>query len=146
MPLSESRQLTQSERAYIADLFQRLRNHFHEWPEYGDDVHELIGFAFYEGCGSTDCCGKLLEEAAPIALGDELVRRHGFEWAMVQHDEEWHYAVTHPSLSQPIDLQQLENSSWNDEEYDEPTDPGEMTHDSLKTILARVGGTKDRES
>lgn len=65
---------------------------------------------------------------------------------MVHYDEEWHYAVSHPLLSQPIDLQRLEDGSWNDEEYDEPTDPGEMTHDSLETILARVGGTKDRES
>jgi len=138
-----SRQLTSSEQSYIADIFQRLRDHFHEWPDNGDDVHELVGFAIYEGCGGSDCCGRLLEEAAPIALGDELVRRHEFEWVMVHADGAWHFAVTHPSLSQPIDLQQMEDGSWNDEEYDEPTLPGEMTHDSLETILARIGVRRD---
>ncbi|MCB9855779.1 MAG: hypothetical protein H6818_08825 [Phycisphaerales bacterium] len=146
MPHSISRQLTTSEHTYIADLFQRLRDHFHEWRDYGDDVHDLVGFAYYEECGGTDCCGRLLAEAAPIALGHELVRRYGFEWAMVRCDNAWHFAVSHPSLSQPIDLQRLEDGSWNDEDYDEPTDPGEMTHESLETILLRVGAQEDSKS
>src|SRR6187455_1915991 len=63
------------EKAFIADVLRRLREHFHEWNK-GDEAkgheHSLIGFAFYEGCGDSRHCGEILAEAAPFALGQEL--------------------------------------------------------------------------
>jgi hypothetical protein len=97
-----------------------------------------VAFAFYERCGGTECCGAILAEAAPLALGKELVARHGFRWVMVTSGQSRRYGVTHPALDRPIDLASLEDGSWNDEEYDQPPVPGRMTHDSLETIVGRV--------
>jgi hypothetical protein len=133
------RQLTADEFAYVNETLTRLRDHYHQWPEYGDDYLELIKFAFYENCGDSDCCGKLLAEAAPIALGNELVTKHGFSWIMTQPDHEWHYSVAHPALDSPIDLTSLENREWNDEEYvGTELSAGEITVNSLDCIVRRT--------
>ena len=97
-----------------------------------------MAFAYYEGCGGTACCGEILAEAAPLALGKELVANHGFGWAMIASGDTWRYGVVHPALDGPIDLVLLEDGSWNDEEYDLPPSPGKRTHDSLETIVERV--------
>ena len=122
----------------MEEVLTKLREHFHEWPCYEVSEWELVGFAYYEGCGGSDHCGQILVEASPIALGKELVAKHGFLWAMLRSGQSWKYAVVHPDLDRPIDLHALEDGSWNEEEYDEPPDPGKMTHDSLDTIVRRV--------
>ena len=128
----------------MADVLRRLREHFHEWcgPETEGHEHELVAFAHYEGCARSDHCRAILGEAAPLALGQELVARHGFRWVMIASGDTWRYGVAHPALSEPIDLLSLEDGAWNDEEYDPGSKPhpgdGSMTHDSLATILARV--------
>jgi hypothetical protein len=142
MSVLSTRDLAPSEEAFIAGVLRRLREHFHEWcgPAAEGHEHDLVAFAFYEGCGGSEHCGEILAEAAPIALGRELVARHGFRWVMIASGDNWRYGVAHPALSRPIDLLSLEDGSWNDEEYDpggEPA-PGETTHDSLDTIVKRV--------
>jgi hypothetical protein len=136
------REPTASEVAFIADVLRRLREHFPEWcsPNAEGYEHDLAAFAFYEGCGGSEHCGAILAEAAPFALGRELVARHGFRWVMLASGDGWRYGVAHPALSDAIDLLSLEDGSWNEVEYDpggEPA-PGEMTHDSLETIVERV--------
>lgn len=101
----------------------------------------MMQFAYYEGCGHRwECCRQLLAEAAPFALGQELAAKHGFEWVMLRAGGEWHYAVRHTLLAQPIDLTSLEDGSLNEQEYDEPPCPGRMTVDSLETITGRLEG------
>jgi hypothetical protein len=100
-----------------------------------------VGFAYYEGCGHRwQCCREILAEAAPLALGRELVTRHGFRGVMIRSGRSWRLAVEHPALSRPIDLHALEDGSWNEEEYDQPPCPGKMIHDSLETIVRPVRG------
>jgi hypothetical protein len=136
---NSTRDLLPSEEAFIDDVLRRLRTHFREWRCAEGHEHHLVAFAYYEGCGGSDHCGELLAEAAPFALGRELVSNHGFRWIMLAAGEEWRYGVMHPALEQPIDLISLEEGSWNHEEYDEPPAPGRTTHDSLEPIVTQVG-------
>jgi hypothetical protein len=132
------RDLTRPEKAFIADVLRRLREHFPEWKFAEGSEHSLVGFAFYEGCGGTRHCGQILAESAPFALGQELVNEHGFHWVMLSSGETARYGVMHSTLKEPINLGSLEDGSWNDEEYDFPPSPGRRTHDSLETIVERV--------
>jgi hypothetical protein len=135
--MTTTRDPTPDEKAHIGDVLRGLREHFHEWPCVEGGEHELVAFAYYEGCGGTEHCGAILTEAAPLALGQVLVAKHGFRWVMIAEDPR-RYGVAHPALGRPIDLASLEDGSWNDEEYDQPPCPGRMTHDSLETIVKRV--------
>src|SRR4051794_40962423 len=95
------RDLTRPEKAFVAAVLRRLREHFPEWNKNdsaGGAEHDLVGFAFYEGCGDTRHCGEILAEAAPFALGQELVTRHGFRWVMLSSGEAARYGVMHPAL------------------------------------------------
>ena len=139
MPPPSSRDLTKGEEASLARVLRNLREHFHEWPSPEGHEHHLVAFAYYEGCGGSACCGRLLAEAAPLALGGELVASHGFRWVMLTTGESPRYGIAHPALDRPIDLASLEDGSWNDEEYDQTPEPGKVTHDSLATIVERVG-------
>jgi hypothetical protein len=141
MAVRSFRDLMRPEKAFIADVLRRLREHFPEWNKDDDAEgaeHGLVGFAFYEGCGNTRCCGEILAEAAPFALGQELVTRHAFRWIMLTSGEAPRYGVMHPALVEPIDLGALEDGSWNDRQYNGPPSLGETTHDSLETIVERV--------
>jgi hypothetical protein len=122
--------------ADVADVLRRLREHFHEWPGYEGHEHDLVGFAYYEGCGDRPCCGDILAEAAPVALGAELVARHGFAWASLGPGR---LAVTHPALAGPVDLAALEGGAWCDEPPGTPS-RGEVTHGSLAGLVRAVGG------
>jgi hypothetical protein len=134
-----TRQPTPDEFSYITETLVRLRNHYHQWPEYGEDYLDLVKFAFYENCGNSDCCGRLLAEATPIALGNELVNKHGFSWVMTHRENDWHFSVAHPAFESPIDVTTLENREWNDEDYDGiELSPGEVTADSLDCIIRRM--------
>ncbi len=134
-----TRQPTADEFSYINEILARLRNHYHQWPEYGENYLELVRFAYYENCGNSECCGLLLAEAAPIALGNELVVKHGFTWVMTRPENDWHYSVAHPAFESPIDLTMLENREWNDEDYGGvDLSPGEITADSLDCIIRRT--------
>ena len=144
--------LTQAERTHIADVLRRLRKHFPaEWPGCAEGhEHRLIAFAYYEGCGHRvgwECCRDLLAEAAPFAVGQELVTNHRFRWVMVRSRGVSRYAVGHAVLDRPIDLASLEDGAWNEEEYDaspEP-EPGVVTLDSLPTIVTRVAKLQEAE-
>ncbi len=138
MTLTNQRTLTTDESSHVGDVLSRLRNHFSEWPNYENNEHELVSFAFYEGCGGSDHCGNLLAEAAPFALASALVSKHGFEWVMVFRNQSWKFALRHASLESPIELSSLEDGRWNDNEYDETPCPGETTNDSLECIVRRV--------
>ena len=140
MAVHSIRDLTRPEKAIIADVLRRLREHFPEWTRNFDEgnEHSLVGFAFYEGCGDSRHCGGILAEAAPFALGQELVVRHGFRWVILRSGEAPRYGVAHPTLDVPIDLGSLEDGSWNGREYEGPPSRGERTHDSLETIVQRV--------
>ena len=141
MPTDRVRALTPAEKRSVEKVLRGLREHFHGWKCPQGYEHDLVGFAYYEGCGHRwECCREILTEAAPLALGRELVARHGFRWVMIRARRSWCYAVAHPALGWPIDLYALEDGSWNAEEYDQPPDPGKMTHDSIETIARRVRG------
>jgi hypothetical protein len=57
---------------------------------------------------------------------------------MIRSGRSWKCGVEHPTLDRPIDLNALEDGSWNREEYDQPPCPGKMTHDSPETTVGRV--------
>jgi hypothetical protein len=135
-----SRPLEPAELAAIDDVLQRLKDHFHQWRRaYVGFDHHLVEFAFYEGCGGTDCCGAILAEAAPLALGTELVLHYDFSWPAVRQGDQWHFAVTHPSLAEPIDLMTLEDGRYDTDSHDHPPHPGQLTYQSLDGILNAVG-------
>ena len=81
------RSLSDEEHAHISDILTKCREHFHEWKGHEGGEHGLIAFAFYEGGGGSDHCGQILANAAPFALGKELVEKYGFTWHMVKADE-----------------------------------------------------------
>jgi hypothetical protein len=132
--------LTDEQRAYIADVLRRLRDHFPAWSSRAEGhEHDLMGFAYYEGCGHRwECCRAILDEAAPFAVGQELVANHGFRWVMIRSGRSLRYGAEHPALDRPIDLASLQDGSWNEREYDQPPSPGEKTFASLETIVERV--------
>jgi hypothetical protein len=132
------RPLTTVEQNAIRAVFKRLNRSFKEWPEYHDDPHALVTFAFYEGCG-----GSILVEAAPLVLGDRLVREHGFAWVMVGEGDHARHAVVHPKLAAPIVLASLEDGAWvaNDLKYQDG--PGQRTNNSYENIVLLVGGALD---
>jgi hypothetical protein len=142
--------LTDKQRAHIADVLRRLREHFPgAWPGCAEGhEHRLMEFAYYEGCGHRpgwECCRDLLAKAAPFAVGQELVAHHGFRWVMFGSGRAWRYGVVHPALDRPLDLAALEDGSWCEEEYDQPPAPGRTTLESLPTIVERVGKLQQAE-
>lgn len=137
MARPSTRELSGEDAERRESVFAELRSHFHEWKNF-ESEHDLVGFAFYEGCGASPCCGAILAKAAPLALGKDLVHKHGFQWTMVRAHEGWHYAVTHPS-GLFIDLESLEDGAWLKNKYDsQPT--GRRTHDSHDAIVAHING------
>jgi hypothetical protein len=115
---------------------RRLRDHFHEWPCYEGGEYEWVGFAYYEGCGDSACCGDLLAEAAPVALGAELVARHGFVWVSLGPGR---LGVAHRALAEPVDLAAVAGGGWCDEPPETPA-RGHVTHGSLAGLVRAVGG------
>ena len=133
---------TPEELAFIDGVLAELRQHFHEWAEWQRDPHWLIGFAFYEGCGGTECCDAVIGRAAPLALGHRLVEKHGFTWIMLGDMPPRRYAVSHLKHEAPIALDTLETGDWVDpeDEYDYgPPPPGWRTHHSYDRIVRHVG-------
>lgn len=122
----------------IDAVLAELRAHFHEWSQGLDHEHDLIGFAFYEGCGGQSCCGDILARAAPLAVGKELVKKHGFEWVMMRASEGWNPAVIHPASGLFIDLQELENGVFLDDPYRHAAEPGRATHESYEAIVRQI--------
>ena len=120
------------------EVFAELRAHFHEWSGNYESEHDLIGFAYYEGCGGSSCCGSILAQAAPLALGKELVRKHGFVWTMTRAKDDWHFAVVHPSVGLLIDLQSIDDGSWLESAGYDPQPPGKRTHASYENIVKEL--------
>lgn len=142
MSLSPTNQPTANELAVIDSVLTELRQHFHEWADWPGDPHWIIGFAYYEGCGDRDCCREVIGRAAPFALGQRLVERHGFTWTMLGDAPPRRYAVTHPQHDAPIALDSLETGDWvdpDDEEDFGPPTPGWRTHHSYDRIVRHVG-------
>lgn len=133
-----TRELSAQDQQHMEAVFTELRVHFHEWPNF-ESEHDLVGFAFYEGCGASPCCSSILSKAAPLALGKELVQKHGFHWMMVRSTGGWHYSVTHSTRGLFIELEALEDCAWSKNKYDsQPI--GRRTHDSYDAIVAYLNG------
>jgi len=139
MPRSSTRPFESADQAKLDDVLQELRNHFHQWSPTYQSEHELVAFAFYEGCGGSSHCSQILARSAPLALGKELVLKHGFEWLMVRAPDTWHYAVSHPPTGLLIDLQSIDDGEWIQANRFETHDPGSNTNRSFDAILARIG-------
>ena len=127
--------LTGEQQGHIADVLRRLREHFHQWPGYEGHEHDLVGFAYYEGCGDSACCGDLLAEAAPVAVGAELVARHGFRWVSLGPGR---LGLTHPALAVAIDIAELGRGAWSNDSPESPA-RGEVAHASLAGLVQAVG-------
>lgn len=105
--------LEKRDRDFIAETLARLRDHFSVWKGYEGRDRDLIEFAYYEGCTKGASSGLILAQAAPFALGQELVDHYGFEWGVVERRfEVATFAVHHPNLDEPIDLLTLEDGKW----------------------------------
>src|SRR5690349_24152783 len=107
-----TREFEAADQKQLDEIFAGLRAHFHEWSQNHDNEHDLIGFAYYEGCGGSSCCGSILSRAAPLAVGKELVAHYGFQWTMARTKDDWDFAVVHPSLGLFVDLRDLDSGSW----------------------------------
>jgi hypothetical protein len=138
MKIPATRALSSEEEIHIDRTLARLRAHFHQWS-YIESPHELVDFAFYEGCGSTECCGASLSLAAPLALGMELVQKHDFKWVMVRFENGWDYAVMHVKKGLLVDLEALEDGQWLTEEIGFES-AGQRTHDFYESIVERING------
>lgn len=138
----ETRELTPSELRHVAATLSKLREHFKAWPTAAGDEWHLADFAYYEGCGHQEHCRETLRIAAPLALGNHLVRNYGCDWCMLKPDTEWRYAITHAALNAPIDLYDLDDNPLLDpDEHDEntePFEPGEGAHESLYAIVRKL--------
>lgn len=132
-----TRQFESTDEAKLKEVLSVLREHFHEWTYDFDSEHDLVGFAYYEGCGSSACCAGILQQAAPLALGKELVTKHDFEWVMTRGKTGWQFAAIHPSSGLFIDLQEIENGCLlPGHSPDQP--PGKITHDSFENIVKTI--------
>ena len=139
---TQSSEPTPEERAVIDSMLGEVRQHFHEWADWPADAHWLIGFAFYEGHGGSECCDAVIGRTAPFALGHRLVEKHGFAWTMLGDAPPRRYAVSHPGHDAPIALDTLDTGDWVDpeDEYDYgPAPPGWRTHHSYERIVRHVG-------
>ena len=138
----KTRELTPSEFRHVAATLSGLREHFKFWPTDAGNEWHLANFAYYEGCGRQEHCRETLRIAAPLALGNHLVRNYGCDWCMIKPDAEWRYAVTHAALDAPIDLYDLDDNPLLDpDEHDEdtePFEPGEGAHESLYAIVRKL--------
>ena len=115
----QTRQLTTSEFEKIESVLRELREHFHEFKDMFHDEHGQINFAIYEGCESSEHCRGVLESSAPFAIGKRLVSEHGFEWDMIEVQDDWHYGVSQSALNDPVDLMTLSSGTWYREETEE---------------------------
>ena len=66
---------------------QEIREHFKEWLYMFDNPLGLCAFAYYEGCGSRECCREILERCTPVVLYGALVERANFE--VISNSENW---------------------------------------------------------
>lgn len=133
---------TPDELAVITTMLAEVRQHFHEWADWPADAHWLIGFAFYEGHGGSDCCDAVIARTTPFALGHRLVEQHGFTWTMLGDAPPRRYAVSHPKHEAPIALDTLEAGNWMDPEDEgdcQPPNPGWRTHHSYRRIVEHIG-------
>ncbi len=137
-----TRDFTPADQVKLDEVFAALRAHFHQWTNAYESEHDLIAFAYYEGCGGSRCCGAILAEAAPLALGKQLVQEHGFKWTMARSQEDWHFAVYHPEAGMFIDLQSLEGGSWAQDDPYYPPSPGQRTHTSYENIVKQMLNSK----
>lgn len=137
MARASTRPFTAEDQRLLDEAFTELRAHFHEWPGY-ESAHALVGFAFYEGCGGRGRDGAILARVAPLAVGQELVSKHGFVWQMVRAAGGWNYAVYHPPTSLFVDLESLDAGSWIDADRFAPAAPGRRAHDSCDAIVRHV--------
>jgi len=143
-PSLRTRPLTDDDRAIIDTAFRELREHFHEWADDYESEHELIGFAVYEGFSGSEHCSAVMEKAAPFAVGKELVENDGFQWVMLEVNGDWHYAVLHPAIRTPIDLETLSTGMWIREPAHRPADPATRISESYKAISSLPGITSSK--
>lgn len=136
------RPLTKAESTDVEDQLERLRDHYECWPTERGNEWRLSRFAYYEGCDRTPACAEILAIASPLALGRELVERHGCEWCMIETDDGARIGVAHHSLEMPIDLYGLDSSPLLDpDEHDEDLEPfarGEGAVESLFAIVRKL--------
>ncbi len=140
MSRTSTRSLSKNDEVRMAEILGELREHFKEWSENYPSEHELIGFAYYEGCGRSICCRDILKRAAPIALGKELVAKHDFEWVMVRASGGWHYAVKHSSTGLFVDLEEIDDGKWSGANPYQEVPSGQHTHDSYEAIIEHLKG------
>ncbi|MCD6049480.1 MAG: hypothetical protein K0Q55_883 [Verrucomicrobia bacterium] len=140
MPRPATRPLDPADHERIAETFRELHAHFHEWSQnYQRQEHDLIAFAYYEGCGNTTCCSDILSRAAPLALGQKLVAENGFAWIMVRAENVWHYAIVHLEVGLFIDLEALETPPHGDyRTYSR----GQRTHNAYDAIVEQLNQTR----
>lgn len=133
------RPLDQEEKLYIQTVLNELFDHFYQWKSaHTNDPHGLMEFAYYEGCGDTECCGDILFKAAPFALGTYLKTNYGCEWVMVKENSSWHFAIDHEVLDNPIELLSLESGQYyrqDPEDVHEYLARGEKTIYSAQAII-----------
>ena len=88
----------EDERALEAE-FDRFRKEFECWQESHPVLWDRLDFVRYEGVRL-----PVVEETAPLILGKKCVELHDARWVMLQSGDNWHFAIEHDDLVEPVDL------------------------------------------
>ena len=116
--------LSENEKSNIFTTLAELREHFKEWKETHPNPLDLCAFAYYEGCSGTECCNQILELAAPLALGNELVNKVDYSWVKIDGK----VGLSHPNTG-PITINTIKTGKW--------YSPEDLDDDDIEEVLGQ---------
>ena len=91
----------------INNAIREVQEHFHEWKSMSFNPIELCSFAYYEGCGSKDCCSEILEKYTPTILLNQLISSAGF--VVLSGSPEW--ILEHPRVGK-VSYSDIAEGKW----------------------------------
>jgi hypothetical protein len=68
---------------------------------------DLLDFAHYEHVTTAPRVRAVLDRTEGFVLGRKCVALYGCQWCMIEVGGQWHYAIRHETLAEPIDVTQF---------------------------------------
>jgi hypothetical protein len=97
--MRNSRELTPEDRQRLDAELAKFRTEFECWRDMFANDWDILDFVRYEGIRV-----PIADQTAPLILGEKCVALHGARWCMIQVGDDWHFAINHDDLAEPIDL------------------------------------------
>jgi hypothetical protein len=97
--MRNSRELTSEDQARLDTELAKFRTEFECWRDTCANDWDMLAFVRYEGIKV-----PIADRTAPLILGEKCVALHGARWCMIQVGHDWHFAIDHDDLEEPIDL------------------------------------------